>query len=225
MLLIRQRKDRACPVSTITSMTLFDNKYRVESTRLKHWNYANNGMYFITICTDDKIRHFGEIIDENVLLNKLGKFAVKCWKDIPNHFPFVKLDEFVIMPNHVHGIIGIDKPDDNLDKNNVETRPATSNVETGHTKANVETLHNVKTRHALPLPHPRFRNQGNNTISAMVGSFKSAVTKYANKNDIQFKWQTRFHDRVIRGENELFNIQRYIIENPLKWKLDKYYLN
>ena len=59
----------------------------------------------------------------------------------------------------------------------------------------------------------------------MVGSFKSAVTKYANKNDIPFKWQTRFYDRVIRDENELFNIQRYIIENPLKWELDKYYMN
>ena len=59
----------------------------------------------------------------------------------------------------------------------------------------------------------------------MVGSFKSAVTKYANKNDIPFKWQTRFYDRVIRDENELFNIQRYIVENPLKWTLDKYYMN
>lgn len=79
-------------------MILFNNKYRVESARLKHWNYANTGMYFVTICTDDKIRHFGEIIDENVRLNKLGQFAVQCWEDIPKHFPFVKLDEYIIMP-------------------------------------------------------------------------------------------------------------------------------
>ncbi len=206
-------------------MTLFDNKYRVESTRLKHWDYANNGMYFVTICTDDKIRHFGEIIDENVLLNKLGKFATQCWKDIPQHFPFVKLDEFVIMPNHVHGIIGINKQDDVINNDNVETL---QNVKTRHALShsnNNRSKTNIETGHALSLQHPRFRNQGKNSVSAMVGSFKSAVTKYATKNDIQFKWQTRFYDRVIRDENELFNIQRYIIENPLKWKLDKYYLN
>lgn len=206
-------------------MTLFDNKYRVESTRLKHWDYANNGMYFVTICTDDKIRHFGEIIDENVLLNKLGKFAAQCWKDIPQHFPFVKLDEFVIMPNHVHGIIGINKQDDVINNDNVETL---QNVKTRHALShsnNKRNKTNIETGHALSLQHPRFRNQGKNSVSAMVGSFKSAVTKYATKNDIQFKWQTRFYDRVIRDENELFNIQRYIIENPLKWKLDKYYFD
>ena len=206
-------------------MTLYSNKYRVESARLKHWNYANNGMYFITICTDDKIRNFGNIIDENVMLNKLGKFATQCWEDIPNHFPFVELNGYIIMPNHIHGIIGIDN-------DNVETRHALS-----QTKGNQYNI-NTETGHALSLQqHPRFRNQGKNSISAIVGSFKSAVTKYANKNNIPFKWQTRFYNRVIRActpkyvsarrrdENELFNIQRYVIENPLKWKLDKYYIN
>lgn len=65
-------------------------------------------MYFVTICTKDKIRYFGEIIDEKIVLNRLGKFAKQCWEDIPKHFPFVKLNEFIIMPNHVHGIIEID---------------------------------------------------------------------------------------------------------------------
>ena len=201
-----------CYVSTDDFMTIFNKKYRVESARLKHWDYANTGIYFVTICTEDKIRHFGKIIDENIRLNKLGKFAVQCWEDIPKHFPFVKLDEYIIMPNHVHGIIGIDKPDE-------------ENVETRHALSQTNDDKNIKTGHALSLQHPRFRNQGKNTISAMVGSFKSAVTKHANKNNIPCKWQTRFYDRVIRDENELFNIRRYIIENPLKWELDKYYTN
>jgi len=81
----------------------------------------------------------------------------------------------------------------------------------------------IKTGHALSLPHPRFRNQGKNSISAMIGSFKSAVTKFANKNDIRLKWQPRFFDRIIRDENELENIQTYIINNPVNWGKDKYY--
>lgn len=181
-------------------MILFNNKYRVESARLKHWNYANTGMYFVTICTDDKIRHFGEIIDGNVRLNKLGQFAVQCWEDIPKHFPFVKLDEFIIMPNHVHGIIEIDNPN------------------------NVETLHdNVETQDFASLPN-KFGPQSKN-LGSIIRGFKIGVTKYANKNNIPFKWQPRFYDRVIRNENELENIQIYIKNNAVNWGKDKYYID
>ncbi len=103
-------------------MTLYNKKYRVESARLKHWNYTNAGMYFVTICTEDKIHHFSEIIDNNNVLNKLGKIAEKCWEDIPNHFPFVELDKFVIIPNHVHGIIGISKSNNDISNIDVETQ-------------------------------------------------------------------------------------------------------
>ena len=88
-------------------MTFFKNKYRIESARLEHWNYANAGIYFVTICTPNMIPYFGKIIDEKVILNKIGNIAKQCWEEIPNHSPYVKLDEYIIMPNHVHGIIGI----------------------------------------------------------------------------------------------------------------------
>ena len=198
-------------------MTLFNNKYRIESARLKHWDYSNNGMYFITICTNTMKNYFGKIVDGKVILNKFGKYVEHCWIDIPKHSKYVELDEFVIMPNHIHGIIGIDNPNDSFSNNDnnvvVETRHALSNNKNS-TK---------ETGHALSLQHPRFRNQGKNSISAMVGSFKSAVTKYANKNNIPFKWQSRFYDHVIRDEKELNNIREYIISNPEQWKKDKYY--
>ena len=197
-------------------MTLYNKKYRIESARLKHWDYANTGMYFVTICTDDKIRNFGKIIDENVMLNKLGKFVKHCWEDIPTHFPFVELDEYIIMPNHIHGIIGIEKPDDVMKNNNVETL-FRKNRDFKHATSNVET------QNLASLPN-KFGPQSKN-LSSIVRGFKIGVTKYANENDIPFKWQSRFYDRVIRDENELYNMQRYIIENPLKWKLDKYYIN
>jgi len=203
-------------------MTLFNKKYRIESTRLQHWNYANNGMYFVTICTENMINHFGNIINEKVILNKLGNFTKQCWKDIPNHFPFVNLDEYVIMPNHIHGIIVIDKPENK----NVAIRHASVetlqdiDVKTGQ---NVNDLNNVETQNLASLLN-KFGPQSKN-LGSIVRGFKIGVTKYANKNNIPFKWQTRFHDHIIRDENELFNIQRYIIENPLKWELDKYYIN
>ena len=90
----------------------FRNKYRVASTRLPDWDYGSNAPYFVTICTRHKQHYFGEIMLGVMHLNPAGESANECWKAIPEHFPFVVLDEFVIMPKHVHGIIVINKPND-----------------------------------------------------------------------------------------------------------------
>jgi putative transposase len=89
----------------------FRNKYRIPSTRLQNWDYGWNASYFVTICTHKRKCYFGEVVNGNMILSEIGKMAEKCWMEIPNHFPFVKLDAHVVMPNHVHGIIIIDKPD------------------------------------------------------------------------------------------------------------------
>ncbi len=88
---------------------LFKNKYRVESSRLKNWDYSSNGCYYVTLCEKNRSCVFGNIIDGKMFLSETGKYAEHCWNEIPDHFPFVQLDEFVIMPNHIHGIIVIDK--------------------------------------------------------------------------------------------------------------------
>jgi len=75
--------------------------------RLQHYNYSQEGMYFVTICTHEKICHFGAISNEQMHLNALGKIVEAYWKEIPEHFEHVDIDEFVIMPNHVHGILSI----------------------------------------------------------------------------------------------------------------------
>ncbi len=87
----------------------FLGKYRIESLRAQWWNYSNNGAYFITICTENRAHYFGEIKDGKMILSETGKIAQKCWDEIPEHFPFVELGAFVVMPDHVHGIIIIDK--------------------------------------------------------------------------------------------------------------------
>lgn len=92
------------------------NKYRIQSARLQNWDYGSNGAYFITICTANRLHYFGDVVQISesggiMQLTETGKLAQKFWMEIPDHFNFVKLGNFVIMPNHVHGILIIDKPD------------------------------------------------------------------------------------------------------------------
>jgi REP element-mobilizing transposase RayT len=87
----------------------FQNKYRIPSARLKNWDYGANGAYFITICTQNRNHFFGEIVKTQFIASEMGTLAEKYWMEIPHHFPFVELGNFVVMPNHVHGILIIDK--------------------------------------------------------------------------------------------------------------------
>jgi len=93
----------------------FQGKYRVDSTRLPNRNYAANGWYFVTICTTNCTHFFGNINGGEMQLSVIGEIAQKFWADIPKHFDYIYIDAYVIMPNHVHGIIVIDRPQ------NVET--------------------------------------------------------------------------------------------------------
>jgi len=151
-------------------------------TRLREYDYSNSGWYFVTICTDNKINYFGNIKNGKMVCNELGKLADSIWKNIPTHYPEVKLDHYQIMPNHLHGIIIIDQP-------------------------------TVGEGHALPLQI--------HSLTNIVGSYKSAVTKFTHKNNyIKFKWQRSFYDRIIRNDRELYNIRKYIKQNPLKWEFE-----
>ncbi|WP_242056515.1 MULTISPECIES: transposase [unclassified Nostoc] len=102
----------------------FKGKYRVESTRLMNRNYAANGWYFVTVCTGDRNPFFGNVNNSQVQLSAIGEIAQNFWADIPNHFDYTYIDTYVIMPNHVHGIIIIDRPNqinENTPPENLET--------------------------------------------------------------------------------------------------------
>ena len=180
----------------------FKGKYRIKSARLQNWDYSSNGLYFITICTENREHYFGDVIDGIMHLSEIGTLANKYWSEIPEHFPFVELDEFVIMPNHVHGIITINK----------------------------SVSVSVETRHALSLPKKphetigqlRFQNQGKGSLSSIIGSYKSVLTKNARKIHADFAWQSRFHDHIIRNDESFQKIRDYIINNPLRWKEDQF---
>ena len=193
----------------------FLNRYRVSSARLSKWDYSSNAAYFLTICTARRQHYFGRIINSEMQLSKIGEYATECWMNIPAHFPYFYLDVFVIMPNHVHGIVLIEKPfiDNSKGPDIVETRHALS-------LRQPNCIESQKLESQSRPPHFRFRNQGKNTISAMVGSFKSAVTKFCNQNKLSFGWQSRFHDHIIRDKTEFYPIRNYIINNPANWKND-----
>ena len=160
-------------------------------TRLKPYDYSNSGWYFVTICTYQHQERFGQIKNELMVLSELGKIAEKCWLDIPKHFPNCELDYYVIMPNHIHGIVIINNENQNL----------------GNKK-------NVGGENFRPLHRTNLSN--------VIKGFKIGVKKWCNQNGYSdFKWQRSFYDRIIRNETELFNIRKYIEQNPLKWDLDK----
>ncbi len=190
----------------------FQNKYRIASTRAPWWDYGQDAAYFVTICTAGRKHFFGDVVNGIMKLSHVGIIADLLWNGIKNHAKNIELDEYVVMPNHVHGILI-------LNGNRV--------------------AHNVETTHALSLPPPsppppsprfpppfaksRFQNQGKNTLSSIIGSYKSAVTKHAHRLGFEFEWQSRFHDHIIRNEEEYQRIANYIRVNPTKWCGDKFY--
>jgi putative transposase len=193
----------------------FQNKYRIESTRLKHWDYGWNASYFVTICTQNRICYFGNVVDGDMVLNDIGLIARDCWMAIPEHFPFVKLGNHVVMPNHVHGIVVIDKPDDGR-----------NDEYDGHNVSNVSNVPNVETQNFASLRYDsstknQFGPQSKN-LASIIRGFKIGVTKNARLINPEFAWQSRYHDHIIRDDESFHRISEYIINNPLNWTEDQF---
>jgi len=221
----------------------FQNKYRIPSTRLQGYDYGSHGLYFVTICTKNRQCYFGTIVEtdnrpfqnktiiintdncpsqnnpttvetdnrpsqnKTIIINTdncpsqnnpttvetdnrpslrpsiIGQIAIDYWMEIPKHYPFVELDEFVVMPNHIHGILFFNRP---------EKKDWQPN---------------------------RFGVQSKN-LGAVIRAYKSSVKRFANQNHIEFEWQPRYHDRIIRNNKELNAIRKYIFDNPIKWNND-----
>jgi REP element-mobilizing transposase RayT len=175
---------------------IYKNKFRMASARHPHWDYSQCGFYFVTICTKEKKFYFGNIKNRDMQYTYIGKIAKKFWQDIPSHFPFVKLHEYIIMPNHVHGIIQIVQ----------KCRDAKSCVSTAS-----DTSDEYKNK---------FGAQRKN-LSSIIRGYKAGVAKNATINNIVFCWQARFYDRIIRSEKELNKTRTYIVQNIERWELDK----
>lgn len=167
-------------------MKKFKNKYRIQSTRFPRYDYGSHGYYFVTICTKNRVHYFGNIAvvePDNcpaLRVSIIGQTAIDFLMQIPDHYPFVQLDAFVVMPDHIHAILFLNRPE------NYQGQPNTFG--------------------------PQRQNLG-----AIVRAFKSSVKRFANQNNLEFEWQSRYHDRIIRDQRALDAIRRYIKNNPGKW--------
>lgn len=235
-------------------------RFSDKSLRRPYWDYRKDGAYFITICTKNRVMHFGEVIEEKLELSSLGVIASTLWNEIPEHTRNCRLGAFVIMPDHVHGILILKnnegdtqrsgvacnaapnptKINKSISQTNVNAAPNPTNINNSISQINVNDAPNrtninnsisqdsfdISIEKYHPSDFARFKKNLNvmsqispraNSISAIIRSYKSAVTKKANELGYCFQWQSRFHDRMIRDKRAYWVISRYIENNPKKW--------
>ena len=209
------------------------NIHHRRSIRLKGYDYGQAGLYFISICCQDRACLFGEIIgvqnfeplrEQNnespkMILNDAGKITNECWMEIPKHFPNAVLHEHIVMPNHVHGIIElISEPvgAENFPPNKNRADDYSPNKNGMNDVNGADDVNGAENFPPLRLP--------SKTIGSIVRGFKIGVTKwFRNNTDYKTIWQRNYHEHIIRNEKSYKTISEYIINNPVKWQYDKFY--
>jgi len=168
---------------------------RRRTIRLQRYDYSRVGVYFVTVCTFRRVPLFGEIDDGKMLLSGLGDVARSCWEKIPDHFPQAKLDAYVVMPNHVHGIIVI------------VDNPVTGTA----CRAPTCEHYGAPTVGTIPTIIRSFKSAVTKGINEPRSEPRSRV------------WQRNYYEHIIRDEASLNRICEYIVMNPLSWGADDYY--
>ncbi len=158
--------------------------------RLKEYDYSQSGEYFVTICTHHHECMLGEIAGEIIRLNEYGNIVEECWRNIPNHFENVTLDAFVVMPNHIHGIIVLNESVGAIHESPLHMTQRQRRIMT------------------IPKIIGRFKMLTAKEINLMKNTPGYPV------------WQRNYYDRITRNDTELNNIRDYIVHNPLKWLSD-----
>lgn len=173
-----------------------------KSIRLKGWDYSSPGGYFVTICTHNQEHLFGEIREGKMPVNEYVNILRQCWGDLPLHYSNVQLDEFIVMPNHVHGVIIMKDIDNMLVGDGF--KPSRHPNRTGY------------------KPVPTRQHHG---LTEIIRAFKTFSARRINiSQDTQGRpvWQRSFHDHIIRNDREFDRIRQYIINNPIGWDTDEY---
>jgi putative transposase len=175
--------------------------------RLQGYDYSGTGAYFVTICAQNRKCLFGDIVDGKMIMNDLGRIVADEWRKSAEIRRQIELDEFVVMPNHFHGIVFI----------------CGSRV-VGTGRADAARKEKGTARRAPTDATERFGKSIAGSLPTIMRSFKSAATRRVNqirRAPGHKLWQRNYYEHIIRNENELNRIQEYIRHNPLNWKLDR----
>jgi putative transposase len=187
------------------------DKHHRRSIRLPAWDYASAGMYHVTLCTYARACLFGQVYDGEVVLSDAGEVADACWRAIPAHFANVAVDAYVIMPNHVHGIIFITERPCPVGARYISPLPDDA-VESGVSESSASAR--------------RFVAPERGSLGIIVGTFKAAVTRRYNWQEDTSGipiWQRNYYETIIRNERHLEAIREYIANNPFNWPHDEYH--
>ena len=225
-------------------------KYHRRSIRLKGYDYSRAGAYFITICTYNRECIFGDVIDKKMKLNEYGEIVESQWLKTPVMRPDVRLGEFVIMPNHFHGIVviagnGMGKPQcGDVSPDRMDVSPYINGRGVLRDINDMGVLQDINDMGVSPhcrgvlqyaptmnvpatnAPMNAGFKSPSKTIGAIIRGFKSAVTKQINiaREMPGFPlWQRNYYEHIIRDDESYYRISKYIINNPVKWTEDDYY--
>ena len=200
----------------------FKDKYRIPSARAT-WHDYDGGIYFITICTKYREHYFGEIDNEVMHLSEIGTYTQECIEEISQHNPYAEIPLYVVMPNHLHLIVVINHDKTPHDKRTVDviTTPIETFPETSHNELMTkETFQETSLQEKTPIERA---TEMQSWLSVVIRQFKQSITRFAIENNIEFAWQARFHDHIIRDNDEMNGITNYIENNVVNWKEDKFY--
>ena len=193
-------------------------RHQRRSIRLKGYDYTQAGAYFVTICTWNREALFGDVLGGHMQLNAYGRVAATMWERISRHFPHVQLDAWVVMPNHVHGIIFIVEAP-RRSRVYPDWRSSQPGCTSGESSITRKLPDGECSRTALDrlAPTP-------GSLGAIVGNFKSVTARRVNrmrKTPGAPVWQRNYHERIIRNQRELDAVRQYIQDNPAQWEYDE----
>lgn len=177
-----------------------------QSNRLQGFDYSSPGSYFVTIVSYQRLPFFGKIISEKIQLNQIGKIVENYWIDVPLHFNCVSIDAFVIMPNHLHGII-------NINEHQLSKKPSCYDSMNQIAPINFSEDHHKRPKGTIP-----------NSLGAIIGAFKSATTKQVHRlglTDHRSLWHRNYYEHIIRDDQDYHRIVEYIQLNPSNWANDQ----
>ena len=188
----------------------YKNRYRIPSARA-NWHDYLGGAYFITICTKDREFYFGKIENDQMHLSEIGKYADEQFRVVSSYYPNAVIPSYVVMPNHIHAIVIIDDHDTCRDAiHRVSENDYVSEMEK---QMEPNKVRGGVTRNNNPMLYQ--------SLGTVIRGLKARVTHYANENGIDFAWQSRFHDRIIRDQKDMNETALYVDNNVAKWHEDE----